>query len=114
MQTIVTAAFNLLEDGSILMQGDHAPGVSGPKKFGELCIETCRIGCGHYEVRAPSIALPDGWKATIYRDENDEPTLRLQLQEREGVLTVLATDPVGGEPKDIVHMLTLRVAVPSG
>ena len=111
---MVTAAFNLLADGSILMQGDHAPGVSGPADFSGLGIEARRADRGHYEVRGPSIALPDGWKATIYRDENDEPTIRLQLRAGDGVLAVLVTDPASGAPKDIVHMLTLRVAVSLG
>ena len=112
MPNLITTAFNLLPDGTVVAQGEHAPGVSGATPFGELGIQTRRVEQGHYEVRAPAIALPDGWRATVYRDENDQPTLRLQLQAADGVLSVLATDPASGAPKDIVHMLTLRIALP--
>lgn len=113
MLTTTTTAFNLLPDGSIVMQGDHAPGVSGAKPFSELGIQSKRADLGRYEIRGPSIALPEGWRATVHKDENDEPTLRIRLLPGADVLTVLASDPASGEPKDIVHMLTLRVSVAS-
>ncbi|WNL45973.1 hypothetical protein RKE25_21605 [Dyella sp. BiH032] len=113
MSITTTTAFNLLPDGSIVMQGDHAPGVSGAKPFSELGVQSQRKNLGSYEIRGPSISLPDGWRATVYRDENDEPTLRIRLLPDADVLTVLTSDPASGEPKDIVHMLTLRVSIAS-
>jgi hypothetical protein len=72
------------------------------------------VSLGNYQVEGPSIALPEGWRATIYRDENEEPTVRIRLLPGTDVLTVFTSDPSTDEPKDIVHMLTLRVAVAEG
>lgn len=107
----ITTAFNLRPDGSIVLDGDHAPGVSGSKSFGELGVRSRRVALGNYQIEGPSLALPEGWRATVYRDENEEPTVRLRLMPGTDVLTVITSHPLTGEPKDIVHMLTLRVAV---
>lgn len=113
MSTTTTTAFNLLPDGSIVMQGDHAPGVSGATPFAVLGIQSRRTGLGSYEIQGPSIAPPVGWRATVYKDENDAPTLRIRLLPGADILTVFTSDPETGEAKDIVHMLTLRVSVAS-
>ncbi|WP_266156477.1 hypothetical protein [Dyella silvatica] len=110
MQTIITTAFNLLPDGSVVLDGEHAPGVSA-FAFGQLGIATARIGLGHYRVSAPFISIPTGWHATVYKDDNDLPTVHLSIQSGDGVIDVFTTDTITGAAKDVIYMLTLRVAV---
>ncbi|MBN5070510.1 MULTISPECIES: hypothetical protein [Stenotrophomonas] len=47
----------------------------------------------------------------MYRDENDEQTIRLAIQQEAGAVLYLGTDPATGEAKDIVYLLTVRVVV---
>jgi len=107
----ITAAFNVRPDGSIVLDGDHGPGTSNSLPFDAVGIQTVRTDVGAYRVTGPSISWPDGWKASVFRDENDEPTIRIKLGSEDGELTIACTDPETKLPKDIEYLLTLRVAV---
>lgn len=111
MKEQISVAFNIRQDGSIVVEGDHAPGTSSGIRFGILGIACERIGVGEYRVAGAGIQIPDGWRASIFRDENDERTIRLAIQQGDGFIDYLCTDPHSQEPKDIVNMLTVRVLV---
>ena len=108
-----TAGFNLLPDGTIVLSGDHSPGANlVPGAPWEAAgVTTERVDVGDYRVRGPNVAWPDGWRTSIARDDNDELTIRVKLSEIDGSLRIQCTDPSTGEPKDIVYMLTVRVAI---
>lgn len=107
----INVGINLTPAGDIVLEGDHAPGTSDSSLFADAGVSAARVAVGQYEIAGPAIAWPDGWRASVYRDENDEPTLRLALGQADGRLTVACTDRTSGAPKDIVYLLTLRVAV---
>lgn len=107
----ITAAFNLRPDASIVLDGDHGPGTSNSLPFDGLGIQATRLDIGSYHIAGPSISWPEGWKASVYRDENDEPTIRIKIGTEDGQLTIACTDPQTALPKDIEYLLTLRVAV---
>lgn len=111
MGTICAAAFNIQPDGIVVLDGDHAPGTSLGCPFESLGIGCRRIGTGLYQVTGPSIQPAAGWRASVYRDENDEPTIRLAIQQQQDGILYTCTDPATGAPKDIVHLLTVRVMV---
>lgn len=111
MDKTINVGINLTPGGAIVLDGDHAPGTSDSSLFSDTGVSAERIAVGQYEITGPAIAWPDGWRASVYRDENDEPTVRLALGQADGRLTVACTDRASGEPKDIVYLLTLRVAV---
>lgn len=111
MDTTCTAAFNIQPDGLAVLDGDHAPGTSLGCPFESLGIGCGRIGTGLYQVTGPSVQPAAGWRASVYRDENDEPTIRLAIQQEQDAILYTCTDPATGAPKDIVHLLTVRVIV---
>lgn len=111
MDTTCAAAFNIQPDGSIVLDGDHAPGTSMGCPFESLSIRCTRIGAGLYQVTGPGIQPAAGWRASVYRDENDEPTVRLAIQQQQDAILYTCTDPVTKDPKDIVYLLTVRVIV---
>lgn len=107
----ITTAFNLRADGSIVLDGDHAPGTSDSSPWALTGVAAERVSLGEYRITGPSIAWPDGWRSSPYRDDNGDPTIRLALGADDNGLTVTCRDPETGTPKDIVYLLTLRVAV---
>ena len=108
-----TAGGNLLPDGTIVLSGDHSPGTNlVPSAPWEATgITTERVAVGDYRIHGPNIAWPDGWRTSIARDDNDELTIRVKLSEIDGSLRIQCVDPETGAPKDIVYMLTVRVAI---
>ncbi len=111
MQETCTAAFNIQPDGGIVLEGDHAPGSSIGCAFDAFGIACARVATGVYRVAGPGITPATGWRASVYRDENDEQTIRLAIQQEADALLYLCTDPATGEAKDIVYLLTVRVVV---
>ena len=111
MEPTCTAAFNIQPDGGIVLDGDHAPGTSIGCSFDALGIACTRVATGVYRVAGPGIQPATGWRASVYRDENDEQTIRLAIQQEAGAVLYLCTDPTTGEAKDIVYLLTVRVVV---
>ena len=111
MEPTCTAAFNIQPDGGIVLAGDHAPGTSIGCSFDALGIACTRVATGVYRVAGPGIQPATGWRASVYRDENDEQTIRLAIQQEAGAVLYLCTDPTTGEAKDIVYLLTVRVVV---
>ncbi len=111
MDTTCAAAFNIQPDGGIVLDGDHAPGTSLGCAFDALGIACTRVGSGVYRVTGPGIRPAAGWRASVYRDENDEPTIRLAIQQEADAVLYTCTDPASGEAKDIVYLLTVRVVV---
>lgn len=107
---ITTAAFNLRPDGSVEMEGDHSPGTNGAP-WSLLGIECSHISVGNYSIKSEGIHWPEGWRATVYKDENDKNTVWLKLGTDSEGLTVNTFDPEDkSTPIDIIHLLTLRVA----
>lgn len=111
MQEICSAAFNIQPDGAIVMDGDHAPATSLGWPFDSLGIVCSREGIGLYRVTGAGVEAASGWRASVYRDENDAPTIRLSIQQEEDAVLYACTDPATGQPKDIVYMLTVRVSI---
>lgn len=107
----INVGINLTPDGAVVLDGDHAPGTSDSSPFDATGVSAERVAVGRYEIAGPAIAWPEGWRASVFRDENDEPTVRLALGQADGRLTVACTDRTSGAPMDIVYLLTLRVAV---
>lgn len=92
------------------MSGDHSPGVSYGS-WDDLGITCDRFGIGKYRISGKNIEWPDGWRATVFRDENDLNTIWVKLYENDGFLIVESFDPVDtSKCIDIIHLLTLRVA----
>lgn len=121
-----TTVFNLQPAGSVVTDGDHAPGASllgtiaDPDSgeptavnvpFTAAGLTTARAGLGDYRISGPGISWPAGYRVSIFRDENDENTIRVKLGTVGDDLQVLCTDPETGEACDIVYLLTVRVAV---
>lgn len=107
---IHTAAFNVNPDGLIETDGDHSPGTSGIS-WPMLNIECSRISIGRYVLTGSGIHWPEGWRATVYKDENDQNTVWIKLGKDDSGLTIETFDPSDKiTPIDIVHLLTLRVA----
>ncbi|TQM07668.1 hypothetical protein FB552_0732 [Stenotrophomonas maltophilia] len=111
MESTCTAAFNMQPDGEIVLDGDHAPGTSIGCSFDALGIACARVATGVYRVAGPGIKPATGWRASVYRDENDEQTIRLAIQQETGAVLYSCTDPATGKAKDIVYLLTVRVVV---
>ncbi|MDQ7301874.1 hypothetical protein [Stenotrophomonas sp. Sm0581] len=111
MDSTCATAFNIRPDGSIVLDGDHAPGTSIGCSFEDLGIACTRVGTGLYLVTGPGIQPAAGWRASVYRDENDEQTIRLAIQQETDAVLYSSTDPATGAPKDIVYLLTVRVTV---
>ncbi|PZT20646.1 hypothetical protein A7Y00_14780 [Stenotrophomonas maltophilia] len=111
MEPTCTAAFNIQPDGGIVLDGDHAPGTSIGCSFDALGIACARVATGVYRVAGPGIKPATGWRASVYRDENDEQTIRLAIQQEAGAVLYSCTDPATGEARDIVYLLTVRVVV---
>lgn len=108
-----TIVFNVQPDGSIVTSGDHAPGVSLNDGLGfEVAgLVVTRYALGDYRISAPGITWPSGYRVSVYKDENDENTVRVKLGTAGADLQVLVTDPESGSPSDIVYLRTVRVAV---
>lgn len=108
-----TAVINLLPDGSFVPDGDYGPAVSEGlgAPFEAIGLASRRTGVGEYRVSAPGAAWPDGWKITIFRDENDENTVRVVLSTDGDELRLQTLDPDSRERADIIYMMTVRVAV---
>lgn len=111
MSQIITVALNLTPEGAVVLAGDHAPGTSTGVAFELTGIAAERREEGVYRVSGPGVAVPEGWRASIFRDENDELTVRLAIEQGPGYVEYRCTDPLTGIPKDIVNLLTVRVVV---
>lgn len=111
MSEQISVAFNIRPDGLIVVEGDHAPGSSNGMPFDLVGIDSKRSSTGIYRVTGRDVFVPDGWRASIFRDENDERTIRLAIQQGPGFIDYICTDPSSSEPKDIVNLLTVRVMV---
>lgn len=109
MDERISIALNLRTSGEIVLEGDHSPGTSSGIPFDLAQVSSERISTGVYRLHGPGISLPEGWRASVFRDENDEPTIRLSIAERDGFIEYLCTDPSSGAPKDVVYLLTVRV-----
>lgn len=107
------ALFNFLPDGTIVLDGDHAPavgeGIQAP--FESLGISMVHAGTGDYRISGPGLTWPDGWKVTIFKNENDENTVRVTLGTTDGGLRIQCVDPDTREPKDVVYMMTVRLGI---
>jgi hypothetical protein len=107
------ALFNFLPDGTIVLDGDHAPavgeGIQGP--FDSLGISLAHADVGDYRISGPGLTWPDGWKVTIFKNENDENTVRVTLGTADGGLRIQCVDPDTREPKDVVYMMTVRLGL---
>ncbi|WP_126965818.1 hypothetical protein [Xanthomonas arboricola] len=111
MPTIENAAFNILPDATVVLEGDHSPGTSGAP-WPLLGIQAARLQVGEYLISGPGIAWPAGWRVTIFRDENDQNTVWVKLGTSAAGLTVSVRDIEDrAMPVDIVYMMTLRVSV---
>ncbi|WP_157647368.1 hypothetical protein [Burkholderia ubonensis] len=103
-------AFNLGPDGSIVFDGQYGPGVSGAFAFSDIGIESERTDVGRYRVTGP-VAKPEGWRMSIFCDDDGEPTLQVALEYGDDAVDITCKDPKTDEPKDIVFLLTLRLSV---
>lgn len=108
-----SVAFNFLPDGTIVEEGDHSPAVSDGINvpFDALSIRVSHAGTGDYRIDGPGLSWPAGWKITIFKDENDENTVRVTLSADAGTLRVQCVDPTTHDPKDVVYMMTVRVGI---
>ncbi|MGE7136231.1 hypothetical protein ACQKIE_01205 [Luteibacter sp. NPDC031894] len=106
-------AFNFLPDGTIVEEGDHSPAVSDGINipFGALGVHVSHAGTGDYRIDGPGLSWPAGWKITIFKDENDENTVRVSLSVEAGALRIQCVDPGSHEATDIVYMMTVRVGI---
>lgn len=111
MDQRISVALNLRPSGEIVMEGDHSPGTSSGIPFELAYVSSARVSAGVYRLDGSGISLPEGWRASVFRDENDEPTIRLSIIEGDGFVEYRCSDPESGTPKDIVYLLTLRVMV---
>lgn len=107
----VTCAFNIRPDGTVVLNGPHAPGTSF-YSWDYLGIECNRISEGRYQVTGNSISWPDGWKITVFLDENMMPTSFVKLSSSQDGLIVDCYDvEEKSTHKDITHLMTIRVMV---
>lgn len=111
MDERISIALNLRASGEIVMDGDHSPGTSTGAPFELADVSSERVSVGVYRLHGRSIELPEGWRASVFRDENDNPTITLSIIEGQGYIEYRCTDPASGAPKDIVYLLTVRVTV---
>lgn len=107
----IGAIFNVGPDGSIVIDGDHAPGVT-EAAWELLGITAQRIGPGQYVIAGPSIAWPPGHPLSIYQDANGDRTSWVQIGSNAGGLTIDAYDPADhSKHADITYLLTVSVRV---
>ncbi|UWJ04740.1 hypothetical protein CUB19_gp20 [Stenotrophomonas phage CUB19] len=107
----VTCAFNIRPDGTVVLDGPHSPGTSF-YTWDYLGITCSRISEGKYEINGNEISWPEGWKITIFLDENMSPTSFVKLSSTQDSLVVESFDPESRSiHKDITHLMTIRVMV---
>jgi len=111
MQQTISVALNIRSDGTTVLEGEHSPGTSTGIGFEHIGIASERVELGTYRVYGPGIAVPDGWRASVFRDENDQPTVFLAISAGNGYVEYRCTQPGSATPKDIVNLLTVRVTV---
>lgn len=109
MQQTISIALNIRPDGTTVLEGEHSPGTSTGIDFEELGVRTERIDVGIYRVHAPGISVPGGWRASVFRDENDQPTVFLAISQGDGYIEYRCTQPGTILSKDIVSLLTVRI-----
>lgn len=108
---IVSAAFNITCDGSVILDGEHSPGTSA-MDWESLGINCLRKSTGKYYIYGPSISWMNGWRVSVFKDENDMPTVFVKLSSGDGYVYVETYDPENSElPKDIESLMTIRVGV---
>lgn len=107
----VTAAFNILPDGNIVVDGEHSPGVS-IGSWGDVGIYCEKVDIGFYRVYGRGIAWPEGWKVTVRQDDNSMPTSWVSLSSGDGFVDIESFDYEDKSiPKDVEYMITARVSV---
>lgn len=97
---MATTAINIDAEGRIIDQS----GVMN-------ALEVTKVDTGHYEIVGSLGLATNGWRTSIYKDENGENTIKVNFEELEEKLVVKTFDPNKNVPKDIVHLLTLRLEV---
>lgn len=107
----ISVALNIKPDGATVLTGEHSPGTSTGIGFDDAGVHSERVGAGIYRVHGPGISVPEGWRASVFRDENDQPTVFLSIVPGDGYVEYRCTQPGTTEPKDIVNLLTVRVVV---
>lgn len=111
MQQTISVALNIKADGATVLTGEHSPGTSTGISYEEAGLSTERVEQGVYRVHGPEIAIPEGWRASVFRDENDQPTVFLSIMAGQGFIEYRCTHPGTAVAKDIVNLLTVRVMV---
>lgn len=111
MQQTISVALNINSDGTTVLTGEHSPGTSTGVGFEEVGLRTERVEKGVYRVHGPAVTVPEGWRASVFRDENDQPTVFLAIAGGDGYVEYRCTQPGSALPKDIVNLLTVRVVV---
>lgn len=111
MHQTISVALNIRADGTTVREGEHSPGTSTGIGFEEVGVGSERVDVGTYRVYGPGIAVPEGWRASVFRDENDQPTVFLAISAGDGYVEYRCTQPGTDTRKDIVNLLTVRVTV---
>lgn len=111
MMQNISVAVNLRPDGSVVLEGEHSPGTSSGMEYSDTGVSAERVSLGIYRVYGPLIAVPTGWRASVFRDENDQPTVFLAITAGDGYVEYRCTEPGTTQPKDVVNLLTVRVVV---
>ena len=114
MEISGSAIFNFHPDGGIVTGGDHSPAVSDgiDAPWSALGVNMEHAGVGDYRISGPGLSWPEGWRITIFRNENDENTVRVALStDDEGRLRIECVHPETREPMDIIYMMTVRIGV---
>lgn len=107
----VTCAFNIRPDGSVVLDGPHAPG-SSFYSWDLLGIECNRLSEGTYQITGDNISWPDGWKITVFLDENMMPTSFVNLStSKDGLIVDSYSQEDKLTHKDITNLMTIRVMV---
>jgi hypothetical protein len=75
----------------------------------EITVE--KIDVGHYKLYGSLGIAKNGWRASVFKDENGNNTIVVDLDYQDSTLTIKTFDPINHEPKDIENLLTLRLEV---
>jgi hypothetical protein len=75
----------------------------------EITVE--KIDVGHYKLYGSLGIAKNGWRASVFKDENGNNTIAVDFDFQDGILTIKSFDPTTHEPKDIDNLLTLRLEV---
>jgi hypothetical protein len=76
----------------------------------EITVE--KIDVGHYKLYGSLGIAKNGWRASVFKDENGNNTIVVDLDYQDSVLTIKTFDPITHELKDIENLLTIRLETP--